>query len=195
MPSRGLIFVISGPSGSGKTTLMTRLVRQPGLRARLIRSVSLTTRPRRSQEREGKDYFFLSPAQFRQRLRAKKILEWTKYLGYYYATPKEFVEQAWDRGKHLVLCLDIPGARQIRTFYPGQTVTIFVMPPSLDLLEARISNRCSRTKRTEVLGRIAQAKKEMLYAAEYNYCIVNEHLSESVKELARIVKAELTRKV
>lgn len=100
-----MVFVVSGPSGSGKTTLIRQLL--SGQRRRdLVRSVSLTTRPRRTGERHGRDYFFITKDEFLERRAAKKILEWTRYLGYYYATSRDFVDETLRSGKHAVLCLD-----------------------------------------------------------------------------------------
>ncbi|MBU0709962.1 MAG: guanylate kinase, partial [Candidatus Omnitrophica bacterium] len=103
-----MIFVISGPSGSGKTTLRDKLLEdQELIREGLTKSVSLTTRPRREGERNRQDYSFITEKQFKLKLKGKKILEWTKYLGYHYATPRDFVEQQLKRGKSVILCLDL----------------------------------------------------------------------------------------
>jgi len=89
---QSFLFIVSGPSGSGKTTLASSVLKSPELKNRLIKSISLTTRPRRPGEKDKKDYFFVPEERFKKLLKAKKILEWTRYLGYYYATPKDFVE-------------------------------------------------------------------------------------------------------
>jgi len=188
---KGLIFILSGPSGSGKTTLLKELLRNKDLKGKLVRSVSLTTRPKRSGERQKKDYFFISEEQFRQAQKAKKILEWTKYLGYYYATPKDFVDWRLQDAKNLILCLDLKGAFILKRRYPQNTVTIFVMPPSLDTLLGRITRRCHKTRDEEVRRRLELAQEEVRAAARYDYCVVNKNLSEATGQLKDIILKKL----
>ncbi len=188
---RGIIFVISGPSGSGKTTLASRIAQDKKFKNKLIKSISFTTRPRRSGEKEKKDYFFIREEDFTQGLKAKKILEWTKYLGYYYGTPGDFVEKQLAKGRHVVLCLDFKGARAIRRFYPQDTVLVFVMPPSLGVLRHRIQNRCSKTKKEEIQKRIKLAEKELAVAEKYDYCLVNKELDKTVAVLKEVILREI----
>lgn len=188
---QGLIFVISGPSGSGKTTLAGGLLCDAALKNKLVRSVSLTTRPRRSCERNKKDYFFISEKRFQQELKAKKILEWTKYLGYYYATPRDFIEGQLDKARNIMLCLDLKGAFTIKRRYPMNTVTIFVVPPSLDTLWHRITGRCAKTKKEEVRQRVELAREELSAAGRYDYCVVNKELNQARKELKGIILKEI----
>lgn len=190
----GLIFVVSGPSGSGKTTLLAKLLQAKGLKGKVVKSISLTTRPRRSGEKNGKDYFFLSPGQFREKKQAKKILEWTKYLGYYYASPKDFVQRQLAGGRNLILSLDLRGALRIKRLYPENTVTIFVLPPSLGALRERIEKRCRRTKKEEIKRRLELAEKEIRLSRRYDYCLTNEDLPDTVKELKEIVLKEIKSK-
>jgi guanylate kinase len=176
-----MMFIISGPSGSGKTTLLKNLIRAKEFKGKLKKSVSFTTRPKRPGEREGKDYFFISEKQFQQHLKRKKILERTRYLGYHYATPKEFVEKQLATNKHIALCLDLNGALKLKRLYPKDTLTIFVMPPSLKELKARIEKRKCRTKRQEITQRIKLAKKELRLAQRYDYHILNKDLKLALK--------------
>jgi len=187
----GLIFVISGPSGSGKTTLLSRVLKAPGLRGKLVRSISLTTRPKRSGERSGKDYFFISNGRFLQLRKAKKILEWTRYLGYYYATPRVFIERQIKKGNNTALCLDLKGAFRLKRFFPDNTVLIFVKPPSIKVLWKRISKRCQHTKPEEIRGRIQLARREIEGARAYDYQMVNKNFEETVKKLKGIILKEL----
>jgi guanylate kinase len=188
---QGFIFVVSGPSGSGKTTLASRVVTSKKLRGTLLKSVSLTTRPKRSGEREGRDYFFVSAGRFRRLLREKKILERTSYLGYDYATPKAFVERILKKGKHLILCLDVKGARALKRHYPAQTVTIFVKPPSIGTLRSRIEKRCARTTDREICGRLRRATAELRAAGKYDYCLLNKNLRQVVKALQDIIISKI----
>lgn len=187
LQKKGLIFVVSGPSGSGKTTLIRRLLSSRRLNYALVKSVSFTTRPKRSGEKEGQDYFFLSEKGFRQKLKAKKILEWTRYLGYYYATPKDLVDDYLNQGRYLILCLDVRGAWRIKRIYPKNTITIFILPPSLEALQKRITKRSSKAKAKELTLRLNLAKKELLAAKQYDYCLVNKELPGAVKRLHRII--------
>jgi guanylate kinase len=187
---KGLIFVISGPSGSGKTTLAQKLTRSKTLKNRLIKSISFTTRPKRQGEADKRDYFFISDKEFREKRKAKKILEWTKYLDYYYATPKEFVDRQLDKGKHILLCLDFKGALEVKRLYPQNTITIFVTPPSLVALQDRIRKRCRQTKKEEIKQRLKLARQELAVAKRYNYCVVNRDLQQAVKELQGIILQE-----
>lgn len=157
------------------------------LRKYLVKSISLTTRKKRSRERQGRDYFFVNEAEFKQRLRKKKILEWTKYLGYYYATPREFIEEELGRGRNVLLCLDLKGALAIKRFYSRNALTIFIAPPELKALKERIKGRCRRTKEEEVLKRLKLAKKEILACKNYDYAIVNKDLGKAVDELKGII--------
>ncbi|MBU1727556.1 MAG: guanylate kinase [Candidatus Omnitrophica bacterium] len=185
-----MIFVVSGPSGSGKTTLLDTLLKDAQLKKTLVKSVSFTTRPMRSAEKDKRDYFFLSRDEFKRRLKSKKILEWTRYLGYYYGTPKEFVDSFLAKGRHILLCLDFKGACQIKKLYPKNTVTIFIKPPSIDALKLRIAGRCSRTKEEEVKKRLDLARQELLLAKEYDYFVRNIALEKAANSLRRIVLKE-----
>lgn len=190
---RGLIFVISGPSGSGKTTLLNRLLKTTPLKNKLSRSISFTTRPRRSGERNGRDYLFVTETEFKDRLKKKKILEWTRYLGYYYATPKDSVESRIRQGRDIALCLDLKGARKIRQAYPNNTITIFILPPSIESLRERMHRRCRKTRREEVANRVKLAKEEMRASRSYDYRVVNHRLSQAAGELQKIILKETNR--
>jgi guanylate kinase len=187
---KGLIFVISGPSGSGKTSLREKLLKDKGLKNKLVRSISLTTRPKRPGERNKKDYLFITESIFKHKLKAKKILEWTRYLGYYYATPKDFVENQLRRGRHIILCLDLKGALRIKRLYPKNTKTIFIMPPSIKALRERIEGRCQNTDKQETDKRIKLARQEISSSANYDYSVVNKNLHQAVSALKEIILQE-----
>lgn len=191
----GFIFIISGPSGSGKTTLARLLLRQrSAFKGRLVKSVSLTTRKPRSAEKPGRDYFFVGKEDFSRLLKDKKILEWTKYLEYYYGTPKEFVENCLEKGKYLLMCLDHKGAMRVKRAYPCRSTSIFLRPPSLRVLEQRIRGRCKRTAELEIKERLAKAKREMRLCCRYDHCIVNGDLEQAVNDLKKIIGKSVTRK-
>jgi len=189
---KGLIFVVSGPSGSGKTTLLEKLLKDAQLKKKgLVKSVSFTTRPKRSGERQGRDYFFISDKEFKRRRKAKKIIEWTRYLGYYYATPKDFLRARLKAKGSVLLCLDFRGGETIKRLYPGDTVTIFIKPPSLGALRQRIEGRCRRTKAPEVDRRLKIAQGELACGAQYDYCLLNKHFQRAAGALKRIILKEI----
>ena len=192
--AKGKIFVISGPSGSGKTTLLNKLLSDARLKKKTVKSVSLTTRPKRSGEKEGGHYFFVSRQEFKRLLVQKKILEWTRYLGYYYATPRDFIEGELKKGKHIVLCLDLKGVKVIRRLYPRNSVSIFIFPPSIKALHERIKGRCQKTKKEEIRKRLWLARKEVRAAGDFNYTLLNENLKEATKYLREIVLGEINQK-
>ena len=187
---KGRIFVITGPSGSGKTTLRDILLKDKKLKNKFAKSVSLTTRNPRHKEKNGKDYFFVSEEEFNRQKRLKKILEWTRYLGYYYATPKALVEAELRRGKNVFLCLDLKGALRLKRLYPKKTVAIFILPPSLETLKKRIEGRCSKTKRHEIVNRLRLAKKELLFARKFDYSLLNTNLKEAKAASKKIILKE-----
>ena len=186
----GKIFVICGPSGSGKTTLLASLIQDKKIGQLLVKSCSLTTRPKRSGEKEAREYFFVTAAEFKRRLKAKKILEWTRYLGYYYGTPKESLERQLKSGKNLGLCLDLKGAAALKKLYPENTVTVFVLPPSLGALKNRMKNRCQKTGHKELAQRMLLARQELRQANKFDYCIVNQNLKTALGKLKKIFLRE-----
>jgi len=190
MKKKGLIFVISGPSGSGKTTLAKKLLEDKSLKRSLSRLVSFTTRPKRPGERGRHDYFFVTKEQFLKQRKAKKFLEWTQYLGYYYATAKESIQAKLNQGKSVVLCVDQRGAFRIKKLFSQSARLIFILPPDFDTLRKRINLRANGTKTKstkENARRLALAKEEMRHKHKYDYCIINEDLGKALKELKAIV--------
>jgi len=184
-------LIISGPSGSGKTTLAEHLLKIKALKETLVKSRSLTTRPKRSGERDKRDYFFLSKPEFRRLLKQKKILEWTRYLGYYYGTPKDFIDGQLEAGKQIVLCLDLKGAARLKQLYPDNSVSVFVLPPSLKELRRRIRERCHRATAQEIERRLLLAKKELRQAGQFDYCVVNKNFQKALKRLHTIAAAQI----
>ena len=187
----GQIFVISGPSGSGKTTLVSQLLKDKKFSKELVKSISLTTRQKRTGEVDKEDYFFVTKNEFNRLRKAKKILEWTRYLGYYYGTPKDFVDRQLKSGKSVLLCLDLKGAAIIKKSYPKYAKTIFVMPPSIEVLRERIAGRCNKTKIAEIKKRVSLAKKELLSSGKYDYSLVNNNLKEALNHLGNIVLSRI----
>lgn len=182
-----MIFVLSGPSGSGKTTLRDHLLKEKALKKIFVKSISFTTRPMRLGEREGRDYFFINENTFHSLRKNKRILEWTRYLGYYYGTKKDLLELSLRKGKNVLLCLDFKGASRIKKIYPKDTVTIFIIPPSLKELRKRIEGRSLGTGEEEVSRRISRAERELKNIPEYDYSLKNINLVQAVKRLKGII--------
>lgn len=195
LDAKAALFVISGPSGSGKTTLAEAVLKDKKLSRLLARSVSFTTRERRPAERQGRDYFFITGKEFRQKRRGKKILEWTRYLGYYYGTAKDLVEKQLRRRRGLMFCIDIRGAASIKRLYPSQAVTVFIMPPSIQELARRIKKRNALTSASEIRRRMKVARTEMRAAGSYDYIVKNDDFRRAAARLKQIVLKELNNRI
>ncbi|HAA89263.1 MAG: Guanylate kinase Gmk [Thermoanaerobacterales bacterium 50_218] len=189
MDGRPLLIVISGPSGSGKGTLC-RALRQ--VFPDLAYSVSVTTRPPRPGEVDGVDYIFLTPSEFEKRVQEGKLLEWAQVYENYYGTPREPVERWLEEGRDVLLELDVQGALQVKKLYP-EALLIFIVPPSIEELGARIAKRGTDTKEV-IKKRLSCAKEEIKAAAKYDYVVVNDHQEEALKKLVEIISMEKMRR-
>jgi guanylate kinase len=186
--SRGLLFIVSAPSGTGKTTLVERLVQiLPNLRM----SRSYTSRPMRDGERDGVDYNFISRDAFQRMIDDDAFLEWADVFGNYYGTAAADVEQMLASGQDVVLVIDVQGARQVKARGVDHT-SIFVLPPSFDVLEQRLRGRSKDTE-AEMQRRLATARSEASTYVDYNYVIVNDDLEPTVVRLQEIIAAERSR--
>ena len=179
----GRLFVISSPSGGGKTTVVSRLRRRW---PRLVRSVSVTTRPPRRGEQRGHAYHFVSLRAFEQLRRSGRLLEWAKVHGAYYGTPKRPILQALARGQDVLLSIDVQGARQVRRAMGRRAVLIFLVPPSLEELRRRLTRRQTETAEA-IRRRLIVARRELASARWYDYRVVNERLAETVKVVGGIM--------
>lgn len=177
--------VLTAPSGAGKTTIARRLLAAlPGLRF----SVSATTRPPRDGEVDGRDYHFVSPERFQAMIEAGELIEWQEvYAGRYYGTPR--AELARD-GRALLLDIDVKGARNIKRLYGRDVLTLFVAPPSLAALEARLRARGTETEET-LHARLGRARAEMELADDFDHVVVNDDLDVAVAETLALVTAYL----
>jgi guanylate kinase len=166
---RGVCLVIAAPSGAGKTSLTRALLAaEPGLAL----SISVTTRPSRAHEQEGEHYLFRTPAQFESMARSGALLEWAHVFGRSYGTPRAPVEAALAAGRDIVFDIDWQGHRQLRDALPGDVVGLFVLPPSLAVLEARLRGR-STDPEEEIARRMQAARAEIAHAAEFDHVLVN----------------------
>jgi guanylate kinase len=185
---RGLLFIVSAPSGTGKTTIVERLV-QVVPRLRLSRSY--TSRAARSGEHDGVDYNFISREQFRAMIAESAFLEWADVFGNYYGTGVADTEEILAAGEDVVLVIDVQGARQVRG-RGIETVGVFVLPPSADVLESRLRGRSKDTEE-QILRRLAVAMTEVGEFAQYEYVVVNDDLDGAVSRIRAIVIAERAR--
>ena len=188
MSNEPLLVIISSPSGAGKTTLTNRLRDKIG---ELAFSVSHTTRQPRDNEQNGREYHFVDRADFEERIARDEFLEWAFVHGNFYGTSKTEIQRA--RGSRgLIFDIDHQGARQIRATHP-EAVAIFILPPSLKVLEARLRGRASEDEDT-VLRRFAAARHEISHYAEFDYLLLNKDLDEATDRLVGIFLAEESRR-
>ncbi len=182
------MIILSAPSGAGKTTLCRALVGDD----KIIRySVSASTRPQYRQEVDGEDYFFVSEAEFDKMIKQGDLLEWEEVYGYRYGTPRSNVEALFGQGLDVVLDLDIKGALHLKELYP-ESVTVFLLPPSMEELERRLSSRARDDDET-IQARLARARAEIDRAGQFDYVLLNDALAETIRHLHGIIQAERSR--
>ncbi|RXT15042.1 guanylate kinase [Ammoniphilus sp. CFH 90114] len=186
---KGLLVVLSGPSGVGKGTVCAAL-RQ--VMPELVYSVSATTRAMRQGEQEGVNYFFKTGEEFKHMIEHDQLLEWAEYVGNYYGTPRGFVEQTLDKGKDVILEIEVQGALQVKEKFP-QGIFIFLAPPDLEELRNRIVGRGTETEET-INSRMSVAKEEIELMDKYNYVVVNDKVELACQRIQSIVLAEHLKK-
>ncbi len=177
--------ILSAPSGGGKTTIARRL---PERRADLGYSVSCTTRAPRDGEVNGRDYWFLTPDEFLARRDAGEFAEWAEVHGNFYGTLRSEVRKVLATGRHVLMDIDVQGARQFHAAFP-ETVLIFVLPPSGEVLMSRLSARKSED-REKLLVRLRNARAELGEVGHYHYVVVNDSLERAVDQVSAIIDAE-----
>lgn len=187
---RGLMFVLSSPSGAGKTTL-TRLLREQ--EPSLTLSVSVTTRERRPSEVEGVHYYFISQPEFEEMKERGDLLEWAHVHGNYYGSPRRAVEKALSRGEDILFDIDYQGARQLVANAPDDVVSVFILPPSIPELRARLERRAEDSADV-IARRLAAAGNEIGRWVDYNYVLVNDDLDRTFSRLRAILAAERLRR-
>lgn len=187
---RGFLLVLSSPSGAGKTTIARRLIAaDPGLTL----SVSVTTRPPRQGEIDGRDYFFIDRERFDEMMARDEFLEHAMVFGNSYGTPRGPIEEALAGGRDIVGDVDWQGAQQLVKRIPDDLVSVFVLPPSRDVLAVRLRSRAQDSP-TVVAARMAKSAEEMSHWSEYDYVIINNDIDESVAQARAILIAERLRR-
>ncbi|MET0445836.1 MAG: guanylate kinase [Pseudorhodoplanes sp.] len=191
---RGLMFVLSSPSGAGKTTLTRMLIDEI---ADLRMSVSVTTRPPRPGEVDGKDYYFVDQAKFDAMVANDELLEWAKVFDNCYGTPRAPVETALAAGHNVLFDIDWQGAQQLNSRAPSDVVSVFILPPSVQALEQRLHTRAQDSEEV-IRGRMKKAGDEMSHFDAYDYIVVNDNIGiafEAVKSILRAEQLKLQRQV
>ena len=185
-PNMGKLIIFSAPSGSGKSTIINRLMQHPELH--LAFSISCTSRAPRGTEKNGVEYFFLSPEEFKQRIANDEFLEYEEvYTDRFYGTLKQQVETQAARGENVVFDVDVKGGCNIKQFYGDRALSIFIQPPSIEELRKRLTGRA--TDAPEVIEqRIARAEFELSFAPKFDRIVVNDDLDRAVEETLGIIK-------
>lgn len=189
MATKGVLFVFSGPSGVGKGTIKRKLLDE--FRGQIVDSVSATTREPREGEQNGREYFFISRQDFENRIANNQFLEYARYSGNAYGTPRDEVLCHLDQGTDVVLEIEVQGAAQVRSRME-ECVSIFVLPPSFEELERRLRERGTESEE-KIEMRLATARREIACAPEYDYRIVNDDLETAYEELRAIYLKEKKR--
>jgi len=182
---QGKLIVFSAPSGSGKTTIVRHLLKHEELNLEF--SISATSRERRGNEVDGKDYYFLSFEDFKKKIKNDEFLEWEEvYRDNFYGTLKSEVERIWAMGKHVIFDIDVSGGLRIKRKYPDQTLAVFVKPPSIDELKIRLKKRQTESA-DKINMRIAKASAELATAPLFDAVLINEDLEKAFSEAYIIV--------
>ena len=188
--NRGLVLIVSSPSGAGKTTICKKLIQDI---ENLSLSVSVTTRLKRQNEIDGKDYFFKSDEEFDKMVKEEKFLEHARVFGYSYGTLKSEINSKITNGINVIVDIDWQGTRQIEEHIPDDIVKIFILPPSIKELEKRLGARATETQ-DSFKKRMSEARKEISHYDEYDFIIINDDVQQSVNKIKLILNSESLRR-
>lgn len=185
MEKRGKLIIFSAPSGSGKSTIIQSLL---GRDLNLSFSISATSRAPRGTERDGVEYYFITPEEFRQRIANDEFLEYEEvYAGKFYGTLKSEVERILAGGRNVIFDVDVVGGLNIKKYYGDQALSLFIQPPSIEELEKRLKNRATDTPEV-IASRIAKAEYELSFAPQFDRIIVNDILEKAQEEAYRSIR-------
>ncbi|MBR2735047.1 MAG: guanylate kinase [Clostridia bacterium] len=185
MANRGVLIVLSGPSGTGKDSILKELKK---IRDDFEISISCTTRSPRTGEIDGKDYYFLTKSEFMNKVDAGDMLEWATFCGNYYGTPKHELEDRLNAGINIILEIEVQGAEQVIK-NSSEAVSIFVLPPSVQILKERLKNRGSDSL-DAIEMRTREAAREISLAENYDYVVVNDDLKKCASDISKIIDCE-----
>ena len=183
--SQGILIVLSGPSGTGKDSILKEMLMH---RNDIKVSISCTTRKPRKGEINNKDYFFITEPEFDRIVKQNQMLEWAKFCGNFYGTPKSEVEKLIYSGINVILEIEVQGAKQIINSYP-EAVSIFILPPSIKALRERLEKRGLDSKKA-VEERLLESRREINLAYDYQYVVVNDNLKECARDILKIIDSE-----
>ena len=182
------LVIVAAPSGAGKTTIVHHLLQ---VIPELEFSVSATTREQRPNERHGVDYYYITKEEFHRRVDNNEFLEWEEvYGGNFYGTLKSELERIWAKGHHVIFDIDVVGGLRLKELYPNNSLSVFIMPPSVEALEQRLRGRGTETP-ANLAMRVEKAAHEMGFSSKFDVTIVNANLNQSLPEAENIVRAFL----
>ncbi len=183
---KGKLLIFSAPSGSGKTTIVKRLLQKEELNLEF--SISACTRPRRENEEDGVDYYFLSKGTFLDKIKRGEFVEWEEvYEGHYYGTLRSEIERIINKGRNVIFDIDVEGGLNLKNLYGKEALAVFVMPPSVEELEKRLINR-SLDESFNIKMRIEKAKAEIKYAGRFDEILYNDDLNRAVVKAEEIIR-------
>jgi guanylate kinase len=180
---RGAIIAVSAPSGTGKTTIVRKVLETF---PEIVFSVSATTREKRSNEKNGVDYFFLTEDEFKEKIGKNEFVEWEQFYDYYYGTFKSYIEENISKGQPVLLEVDVKGALSLKNIYP-EAVLVYILPPGLDELVKRLRNRNTENE-DDFQKRIERAKMELSLKDKFDYVVINEDLEKAIDETKSLIK-------
>ena len=191
MIERGLIVAVSGPSGVGKGTVLARVeeLMEQAAPGSVGHSISVTTRAPRGAEQDGVEYYFRTKEQFEQMIAEGKIVEYDKYVDNYYGTPSEPLEKMMENGQDILFDITIEGSLALDRKFGDDAITIFILPPSMEVLESRLRGRGTETEE-KIQLRLEQARNEIRRAGEFEYIITNDDLERAAGDILAIIKSE-----
>lgn len=190
---KGKLIVFSAPSGSGKTTIVRHLLGIEKLNLEF--SISATSRAPRGEEVDGKDYYFLSLKEFKNKIKSEAFLEWEEvYRDNFYGTLKSEVERIWAKGKHVIFDIDVVGGIDIKRIYPERTLSVFVKPPSIEELKIRLKKRSTESE-DKINMRVAKASIELATAPQFDFIIENDNLEVALKEAEELAHNFLKKRI
>ncbi|MCH8034721.1 MAG: guanylate kinase [Bacteroidetes bacterium] len=181
--NKGEVIAVSGPSGAGKSTIVKIILK---LYPEIVFSVSATTRPKRENESDGVEYFFISEDKFKNKIDKGEFVEWQKFYDYYYGTVNSFINENINSGNPVLLEIDVKGALSIKRIYP-ESHLIYIMPPSYEVLVSRLRNRQTETEE-DFQKRIERAKMELSHKDQFDYIVINEYIEKAVEETVVLIK-------